>query len=140
MLRIVTAFAFAALLAGPAAAADYWIDNAAYPGLPACDSPGVVARVVGKAAHPSLMAWNEPVYVEHIDGVRQTGLKAGGPGLIDRRYCHARVWLSNGRRSQAVYVIEAGQGFAGIGWHVESCLTGYDPYKVYDGWCNAIRP
>ncbi len=140
MLRIVTAFAFAALLAGPAAAADYWIDNAAYPGLPACDSPGVVARVVGKAAHPSLMAWNEPVSCRAHRRRPPDRLKAGGPepdrpallpcaGLAVERAAHAGGLL-----------IEATQGFAGIGWHVESCLTGYDPYQVYDGWCNAIRP
>jgi hypothetical protein len=140
MFRIVIGFAFAALLAAPATAADYWRDGSAVPGLPSCDSPDVVAQVAGKATHPSLPAWDAVVLIDHMGAVRQTGLKAWGRSLINRRYCHARAWLSNGRRSEVVYLIEADQGFAGVGWHVESCLPPYDPYRVYGAWCRAIRP
>ena len=59
---------------------------------------------------------------------------------VHRRYCRATAQLSDGRRTALIYVIEAGQGFAGVGWNVEYCLPAYDPWRVYDAWCHAIEP
>jgi hypothetical protein len=81
-----------------------------------------------------------PLAIETFDGIRQDAESEHGPGWIDRRYCSATAWLSNGETSKVVYLIEATQGFASIGWNVESCLPGYDPWRVYDGWCRSIRP
>jgi hypothetical protein len=58
--------------------------------------------------------------------------------MIERRYCLGTAVLSNGHQRNIVYVIEAGQGFASIGWNVASCLYGRDPWYVH-GECTALR-
>lgn len=58
---------------------------------------------------------------------------------IGRRYCDARVALSDGRERTIWYLIEEGQGFAGIGDNVEFCVSGFDRWMVYDGACRILR-
>ena len=36
-----------------------------------------------------------------------------GPRPISRRYCHARAWLTNGRKVSLPYLIEEGMWVAG---------------------------
>jgi hypothetical protein len=31
-------------------------------------------------------------------------------------------------------------GFASIGWYVDFCVAGQDPWRVHDGWCRTVRP
>ncbi len=78
--------------------------------------------------------------IEHIDRIRETRVNVDGPGLIPRRYCDGTAYLSNGRRSEVVYLIEFQAGFASIHWGVQSCLPGYDPYRAYGAGCRSIRP
>jgi hypothetical protein len=137
-------FVLFTMAGGAAHAGDYYYgDEAARPWaghLPSCDEPSVVGRVVEKFAYYDFHVMQTGLAVERIDHIRQSGLDAGGPSLVDRRYCSATAWLSDGRKTEAVYLIESRQGFASIGWNVESCLTGYDPYRVHDGRCRSIRP
>lgn len=152
MRTILTAAILGAALAGPAAqAADVAPVYMAAPvytappshghWLPACSSPFVLAHIPLRFAHYNARVIHAGVAIRHIDEARETGLAAGGPGLIDRRYCSATASLSDGSLSEVVYVIEGPKlGVASIGWHVESCLPGYDPYRVYDARCRAIRP
>jgi hypothetical protein len=145
MLRNLLAIAFTGALALPAAAADYWYPAPtpapayASADLPACDSPDVLARVASKAAHPSIRNWDAAVLIGQVDRIRETRMAVAGRSLIDRRYCRGEAWLSNGRKSEVVYLIEAHMGFASIGYKVESCLPAYDPYRVYGAWCHSIR-
>ena len=44
--------------------------------------------------------------IADIGDIRETRLDVDGPGLIPRRYCDAIAYLSNGRRSEVVYLIE----------------------------------
>ncbi|MHA1554703.1 MAG: hypothetical protein ACTSU0_09865 [Alphaproteobacteria bacterium] len=107
--------------------------------LPACDTPAVLARISERFAYADARIQHTGLAVEHIDGTHQHQLRAGGPGLIDRRYCGAQAWLSDGQRSEVVYVIEADQGFASLSWSVESCLPAFDKHRVYGAWCRSIR-
>ena len=59
---------------------------------------------------------------------------------IDRRYCHAKVALSNGGVRDIWYLIERPMGFAGVGSNVEFCVSGFDRWNVYDGRCRVLRP
>jgi hypothetical protein len=132
----------AAAAGGPSLAGDYYGEpSASWSGwLPACDEPSVLARVSEKFAYADARILFTGLSIERFDRIRESAVKAGGPGLIDRRFCHATAWMSDGRKSEAVYLIESGQGFASLGWHVESCLPGFDPYRVHDNWCRSIRP
>lgn len=147
MKRFLLGLAFLAVAAcGPARAGDYYSGSSVEPYhswngyLPACDEPSVLGRVAEKFAYADARILFTGLAIEHFDRIRQSAIRAGGPGLIDRRYCSATAWMSNGRKSEAVYLIEARQGFASLGWNVESCLPGFDPYHVYDARCRSIRP
>ena len=58
---------------------------------------------------------------------------------IARRYCRATARLSDGRDRTVWYLIEYGQGFAGIGDNVEFCVSGFDRWNVYDSHCRVLR-
>lgn len=58
---------------------------------------------------------------------------------IDRRYCHARVALSDGNDRDIWYLIERPMGFAGFGSNVEFCVSGFDRWHVYGGRCRTVR-
>ena len=151
MLRILTGLAAFGLLAIPAQAADYGSYGygessvgtpycAHHHCLPVCDQAGVLAKVTNKFAFYDANIIRSGLTIANIDGIRETKVNVNGPSLIPRRYCHATATLSNGRRSELVYLIEFQAGFASIHWGVQSCLPGYDPYRVYGAWCRSIRP
>ena len=58
---------------------------------------------------------------------------------IGRRYCGAKVLLSDGQDRDIWYLIEEGQGFVGIGDNVEFCVSGFDRWYVYNGRCRILR-
>lgn len=58
---------------------------------------------------------------------------------IARRYCNATVWLTDGNHRRIWYLIESGQGFAGMGDNVEFCIDGFDRWNVYDGHCRVLK-
>ncbi|THF58463.1 hypothetical protein [Ollibium composti] len=58
---------------------------------------------------------------------------------IARRYCGAKVALSDGRERAVWYLVEEGQGYAGMGDNVEFCMSGFDRWMVYNGHCRVLR-
>ena len=148
MLRILMGIVALGLLAIPAQAADidhgyragYAAYEGSYPGLPVCDDGSVLASVSNKFSYYDARVIGSGLAIATISNVRETRLRVNGPSLIPRRYCDATATLSNGRRSEVVYLIEAHAGFASIVWNVQSCLPSFDPYRVYGAWCHSIRP
>lgn len=136
MIRLAVGLLAFAFLAAPANAYPSWWRGQ----LPSCEAPEVLAKVQRKIAYGSPRVLGYHLAIDDIAGISQNDVKAHGKGLIDRRYCSATALLTNGKQSEVVYLIEASQGFASIGFNVESCLPGYDRWRVYDGWCRSIRP
>lgn len=136
MIRVALGLIAFAFLAVPANANPSWWRGK----LPSCDEPAVLAKVQSRVAYGAPRVLGYSLAIETFDGIRQDASKVHGKGWIDRRYCSATAWLSNGKSSEVVYLIEATQGFASIGWGVQSCLPGYDRWRVYDAWCRSIRP
>ncbi len=149
MLRILMGLAALALMAIPARAADYYGDSGNYAGtpycahhhcLPVCNEAGVVAKVTEKFTFYDQNVIGSGLRIANVGNIRETRVVIDGQGLVPRRYCHATAYLSNGRRSEVVYLIEFQAGFASIHWGVQSCLPGFDPYRVYGAGCRSIRP
>ena len=149
MLRILMGLAALALWAIPAQAADYDAYGESSVGvpycthfhcLPVCDEAKVLAKVTDKFAYYDAHIIGSGLAIAGIDRIRETKVSVDGPSLIPRRYCDATATLSNGKHSELVYLIEFQAGFASIHWGVQSCLPGYDPYRVYGAWCRSIRP
>jgi len=147
MLRIFAGLMSLAIAAGTASAADYRGaatapgPGYAYGALPDCQAPPVLARISQKFATYDANVIMTGLRIDRIDGISERALKLGAPGLIDRRFCGGRAWLSNGSSTEVVYLIEGPKlGPFSAGWHVESCLPGYDPWRVHDARCRSIRP
>jgi hypothetical protein len=141
MRRILTSLLFVASLAGSAFAADYTTGGyTGWHGIPACDAPGVAWRISEKFSYQDAHLIHSGVAISGIDGIHEKGVGDVWQSRITRRYCGATAWLSNGRKAEVVYVIEGPHlGTFSVGWHVESCVAGYDPFHVYDGYCRSLR-
>jgi hypothetical protein len=136
-----------AVLATPAVSADYAGYAPPPPAyghhhavLPECTDGNVLSRVTEKFAYQDAHLTLTGLRIAGYDDIMETSLTAGGPSLINRRYCAATAWMSDGSQSEVVYLIESPKlGTFSIGWHVESCVPGFDVYRVYDAWCRSIR-
>ena len=135
MIRWALGLTALLLLALPASAgwAGWW------EWLPPCANSDVLGQISERAAWAEHSTWHRGWVIAKISNVGETALDPTR-SHVHRRYCRGTAWLSDGRREALVYMIEAGQGFVGVGWRVEYCLAAYDPWRVYDAWCHAIEP
>lgn len=141
MRRILTSLLFVASLAGSASAADY--GSSGYSGwhaMPACDADTVTWKISEKFAYQDARLIHSGLSISGLANIHETGFGDPWQGLVTRRYCGATAWLSNGKKAEVVYVIEGPHLSAfSKGWHVESCVAGFDPFHVYDAKCRSIR-
>jgi hypothetical protein len=134
----------AALATGAAAAADLRVVTPAptltllHP-FPTCDQAAVLGKIARKFADQDAVLIHSGLGIVTIDKVVQTRFK-DGPSLTYVRFCTGRALLTNGRTSEVVFIVERPmKGKYSLGWAVESCLPGFDPFRVYDGNCRSIR-
>ena len=122
----------------------------------AADPVAVAIETPGICAHNAVLdriAGRFRYQVNHVPHLADVGIadfrkiresrhepKIDGKRPIERRYCHAKADLTDGRSRDVWYVIERPMGFAGIGSNVEFCVSGFDRWNVYDGRCRVLRP
>lgn len=107
--------------------------------VPPCDQNSVLGNIASRYRSVQADLWQTGLSISVVRGIYETAYVPANPGLIDRRFCRAKVELSNGRPADVFYLIEERQGFASIGWGVEFCVPGQDPWRVYDGDCRTVR-
>lgn len=139
MLLAVT-LAFAGGI-GMAQAADPVAVSLDTPGI--CGHDAVLNRIASRFRY-------QISHVPHLANVsivdfHQIGENRHEPEIIDerpieRRYCQASAYMSDGHSRDVWYVIERPAGFAGLGSNVEFCVSGFDRWNVYDGRCRVLRP
>lgn len=110
-----------------------------HPILPACGDTRVLSYISTEAAWAEHHTWHRGWVIHSISRIGETALDPG-PSKVHRRYCYGTAYLSDGRTTSVVYVIEAGQGFSSMGFNAEYCMPAYDPWRIADSWCRAIRP
>lgn len=122
-----------------ASAADVVAVSISEPGL--CGHGKVLGRITQRFRHQVRHVPHLPqveiVDFQRIRESRHLPQRADRP--IDRRYCHAKAALSDGRSRDVWYLIERPMGFAGIGSNVEFCVSGFDRWHVYGGRCRTVR-
>jgi hypothetical protein len=121
----------------------------------ACDDPGVLNRIERAFGSREAIDWKTNLTITGVDHVRQTHFRPNGVDLIPRRYCQARVYVSDGRRRALYYNIVEDAGITG--WHgglllglirfptpgsfnVEWCIDGLDRHRTYAQNCRMARP
>ncbi|MGL5139369.1 MAG: hypothetical protein ACRC7G_16540 [Beijerinckiaceae bacterium] len=123
--------------------------------LPACDSPAVLGRIEQRFNERETSVWKTNLQIKGFDRVRATGFRPNGLDLIPRRYCSARVAISDGRHRRVDYYVSEDAGI--IGWHgslfygwvrfptpasfgLEWCVQGLDRHRTYAQDCRMARP
>lgn len=124
----------------PAQAADFIAKKVA-PQDEICAHKSVRGAIRSRFRHQVTHVPNLPnVDIVDFHGARLTRYEPATPNSpIERRYCAATALLSSGDNRPIWYLIEYGQGFAGIGDNVEFCVSGFDRWNVYDGACRVLR-
>lgn len=132
------------LLAGSLPAAAGPSADARLAGLSSCADEGVLASIRHRFAYGAARVEKRELGIVGIDKIREVRAEVDRPSPIPRRWCAARVTLSDGTRSTMSWVVEAGVGFAGPGlaWipdAVDFCIAGHDRWRVHDGTCRTTR-
>jgi hypothetical protein len=148
--RLLAALALTATLVGSGAAlaADYdgsygeqevrrgWDRGS----VPTCDAPAVLSNMAKRYHWANTHTWGNNLAFREVAATQETEFRPGDPGLIDRRFCKADVYIADDIRPTAVYyLIEERMGFASIGWYVDFCVSGQDPWRVHDAACRTVR-
>ena len=124
----------------PASAADVVAVRIDDPGV--CGNDRVLSRITHRFRHQVRHVPHLP-QVDIVDFYRvkeRRYLPQAKPRQpIERRYCHAKAALSDGRSRDVWYLIERPMGFAGIGSNVEFCVSGFDRWHVYGGRCRSLQ-
>lgn len=143
-MRLLLLIACLIAAVAPAVAADLGAPppaaaGASEHGLPACDDPSVLRRIVARQHYAEAHSWRDGLRIEAIGGIRQGRGTAPFISEIPKRHCEAVADLGAVHTDRLYYVISKGQGFAGVSWGVEFCLPRQDPYRVYDADCRVLR-
>ncbi|WP_252913438.1 hypothetical protein [Aliihoeflea aestuarii] len=112
---------------------------AADPGV--CGNSRVLGSISSKFGYQVRHVPNLPqVGISEFLNIRENRFQPSQPDWpIERRYCQASVYLTDGYTRDVWYLIEHPMGFAGIGSNVEFCVLGFDRWKVYGGNCRVLR-
>ena len=106
-----------------------------------CDDGAILARIESRFRHQVRNVPHLPdvsiVDFRRVHERRYVPFSEKRP--IARRYCGAKVELSDGRKREMWYLIEDRMGFAGVGDGVEFCVSGFDRWYVYNGRCRVLR-
>lgn len=127
-------------LTTPVVAADMIMVRVDTPGI--CGHSAVLGKITSRFRHQVKHVPHLPLVdiddFYHIGESRYLPQREDRP--IERRYCHAKVALSDGRSRDIYYLIEKPMGFAGVGSNVEFCVSGFDRWNVYGARCRSVRP
>jgi hypothetical protein len=108
--------------------------------LPACDSHWALNLIFWRFAVKERLYWGSPDHLAQHGYVREIAYRPWGYEYVPRRYCEAKVRVSDGNETMVYYSIIEKGGFAGVGWGVEWCVVGYDYNLAYAPNCRAARP
>ena len=109
-------------------------------GLPACDDPGVLARITSRFHQKEYLYWDPALEITGYDKFGEQGFRSNGADYIPRRHCKARATLNNGVKTGVTYSIGEDLGIIGWGYGVDYCLVAYDRSWSYGWKCDALEP
>ncbi len=133
-----------AVFAGPAAAAN-WIEKSIYLSgpryhglLPECEA--ALGTIQSRFATKEGRFWNSALQLVEFDRVREIAYRPWAEFTVPRRFCTARVLVSDGRWRAVHYSIVEDGGVIGASWGVEWCVVGLDRNWAYNPRCKMARP
>ena len=145
-MKLALAALALALAAPPAQAANFlemnfWLSGPRYDAqLPPCEEPSALSTIASRFAEKEGVFWASPLSIQGFDEVRELAFRPWARDTIPRRFCSARVLISDGRETKVYYSLGEDTGFAGGTWGVEWCVVGYDRNLAYAPRCKMARP
>lgn len=135
----LSALALSAIITAPALAGEHrvYFSTKGANQLPGC-SAASVQRAVQKTVTRAIPSYYNGVQIVDLHKIRDTTFRVNVVSPVARRYCSGTAKLSDGSRVRVKYLLEAHAGLFGIGWNVETCLTGRDKWYVYGGSCRSL--
>lgn len=107
--------------------------------VPSCTDEAVLNRIQSRFSQKESEYWHSSLAIASYDRVRQLGLRTEGKSFIPRRYCTARVMMSDQRYRQVSYQIGEGLGIIGWGFGVDFCVSGLDRNWAYAPACRVVQ-
>jgi len=108
--------------------------------LPNCDNSWVTGRISDRFQQKESQYWNSALTIESYDRFREIGFRANGVSFIPRRYCIARVMMSDHKERTVIYDVQEDLGIIGWDYGVEWCVIGLDRNNAYSPACSVLRP
>ncbi len=108
--------------------------------IPGCADAGVIGEITGEFARREVEFWNSNLKITGIDKIAETNFRPWGLDFIPRRFCTARVQLSDQRITTVSYSVREALGLIMWTYDVNWCLTGLDRHKTYAPECTMARP
>ena len=133
-------------LSAPASAANWFEKNFYLSGprydavLPPCDYPSALSTIQARFSTKEERFWNSDLTLLEFDQVREVAFRPWAEGAIPRRFCSARVLVSDGRWRVVHYSIIEDGGLIGATWGVQWCVVGIDRNWAYNPRCKMARP
>lgn len=146
LLRWLLGAAIGIGLSLPAAAASWLEKNFYLSGprydavLPPCDAPSALSTIQARFATKEGRFWNSELTLVEFDRVREIANRPWADATIPRRFCSARVLVSDGRWRPVYYSIIEDGGMIGATWGVEWCVVGIDRNWAYNPRCKMALP
>jgi hypothetical protein len=145
-MKLAIAVLALALAAPPAQAAsflemNFWLSGPRYDAqLPTCEEPAALSAIAARFAEKEGTFWASPLTLQGFGQVRELAFRPWARDTIPRRFCSARVLVSDGRHTVVYYSIGEDLGFASATWGVDWCVVGYDRNLAYAPRCKMARP
>lgn len=108
--------------------------------LPPCDAPTALSTIQSRFSTKEGRFWNSNLALLEFDHVREVAWRPWAEAAIPRRFCSARVLVSDGRWRPVYYSIIEGAGMIGATWDVQWCVVGIDRNWAYNPRCKMARP
>ena len=145
MIRIVSLLFLAIsaiFVVAPASAFDLFKKSTTDPQqrVPTCDDPNVHRKITHRFARADREYYRAIETIESFDHVTEVALVSRRPSPLVRRYCRARVTMSDKHRRTMYFMIEEDTSFVSWTAGVEFCIRGLDRWRVYDRDCRTVRP
>lgn len=105
--------------------------------LPSCDAPAMVELLRQRFLTSEQRYIGADITVQRVAPIFESGFEVLGEGSL-RRFCRARVKLSNGAWPAILYVID--QRPTSFEPRLSFCLPGRDLLGSSDGDCGELRP
>jgi hypothetical protein len=120
---------------------NFWLSGPRYDAVvPLCDAPGALANIQRRFSSKESRFWNSKLKIVGFDQVREVAFRPWVSGTIPRRFCAAKVLVSDGSVRPVHYSIGEDTGLIGATYGVEWCVVGLDRNWAYHPGCRMARP